>query len=121
MDKGCAYFDLKLVHVALGSDFRVLVPAVEAAITPNTILIIGSAPQVEDCREPTISRPQARFWSRENHVFWSFQCKFEKPGPCTGSSKKLGPPSYKTVPGEDLWSALSLCESCAPQVEDFIV
>ncbi|MBC7690902.1 MAG: aspartate aminotransferase family protein, partial [Methylotenera sp.] len=43
-NKAAQYFDVKAVHVAVGDDFRADLKAVEAAITPNTILIVGSAP-----------------------------------------------------------------------------
>jgi len=42
--KGCQYFGLKLVRVALGADLRADVAAMEKAIGPNTIGIAGSAP-----------------------------------------------------------------------------
>ncbi|MBC7691939.1 MAG: aspartate aminotransferase family protein, partial [Methylotenera sp.] len=43
-NKAAQYFDVKAVHVAVGDDFRADLKAVEAAVTPNTILIVGSAP-----------------------------------------------------------------------------
>ena len=42
--KAAAYFDVHAVVVPVGPDFRADVAATEAAITPNTILIVGSAP-----------------------------------------------------------------------------
>ena len=43
-EKAAHYFGVKAVHVPVGDDFRVDVEAMAAAITPNTILIVGSAP-----------------------------------------------------------------------------
>lgn len=45
IDKGGSYFDVKIRHAPVGSDFRVDVKAVKKLINRNTILIIGSAPQ----------------------------------------------------------------------------
>lgn len=42
--KACHYFDVKLVRTPLGDDLRGSVEAMEAAITPNTIGLAGSAP-----------------------------------------------------------------------------
>jgi sphinganine-1-phosphate aldolase len=44
--KGCALFDLKTVYVPMAADFGVDVAAFRKAITPNTILLVASAPQV---------------------------------------------------------------------------
>ncbi|MBI2605395.1 MAG: aspartate aminotransferase family protein [Deltaproteobacteria bacterium] len=44
-EKAMHYFDVKPVHVAVREDFRVDVEAAKKAITKNTILIVGSAPQ----------------------------------------------------------------------------
>jgi len=43
-DKAAHYFGLRAVHVPVGPDFRADVAAMEAAITPNTVLLVGSAP-----------------------------------------------------------------------------
>jgi glutamate/tyrosine decarboxylase-like PLP-dependent enzyme len=43
-DKAAHYFDMKLVHVPVGKDLRADVEAMAAAITPSTILLVGSAP-----------------------------------------------------------------------------
>lgn len=43
-EKASQYFGIKLTRVPVGSDFRADVPAMEAAITPNTIVMVGSAP-----------------------------------------------------------------------------
>ncbi len=43
-DKACHYLDLRIVRVPVGADYRADVAAMEAAITPNTIAIVGSAP-----------------------------------------------------------------------------
>jgi glutamate/tyrosine decarboxylase-like PLP-dependent enzyme len=43
-DKAAHYFDVKAVRVPVGPDFRADVAAMEEAITPNTILMAGSAP-----------------------------------------------------------------------------
>ena len=44
-EKAAAYFDLTMVHCPIGEDYRVDIGAVAEAITPNTILLVGSAPQ----------------------------------------------------------------------------
>ncbi|MDR1630438.1 MAG: aspartate aminotransferase family protein [Oscillospiraceae bacterium] len=44
-EKAAHYFGVKIIHAPLMDDFRVDVAAVEKLITPNTILLIGSAPQ----------------------------------------------------------------------------
>lgn len=43
-DKAAHYFDMRVIHVPVGDDFRADVAATEAAITSNTVLIVGSAP-----------------------------------------------------------------------------
>jgi sphinganine-1-phosphate aldolase len=43
-EKAAHYFDVRPVRTALDSGFRADVDAVRAALTPNTILIVGSAP-----------------------------------------------------------------------------
>lgn len=43
-DKAAQYFDIEIVHVPVGPDFRADVAAMEKAITPNTIVLVGSAP-----------------------------------------------------------------------------
>lgn len=43
-DKAGHYFCVKPVHVPVGPDFRADVEATRAAITPRTILVVGSAP-----------------------------------------------------------------------------
>ena len=45
-DKGAHYFDIKPVHIPLTEDFIVDIDAVKEAINENTILIIGSAPEL---------------------------------------------------------------------------
>ena len=45
IDKGAHYFDVKVRHAPVGSDYRVDVKAVKKLINRNTILIVGSAPQ----------------------------------------------------------------------------
>lgn len=45
IDKGAAYFDVKVRHAPVGADYRVDVKAVKKLINRNTILIVGSAPQ----------------------------------------------------------------------------
>ncbi len=42
--KAAHYFGVKAVHVPVGDDFRALPEAMAAAVTPNTILMVGSAP-----------------------------------------------------------------------------
>jgi len=43
-DKASQYFDIKMVRIPVGPDFRADVEATRAAITPNTAVIVGSAP-----------------------------------------------------------------------------
>ena len=43
-EKAAHYFDVKPVHTPVDGGFRADVAAVRAAVTPNTILIVGSAP-----------------------------------------------------------------------------
>jgi len=43
-NKACHYFNIKLVTAPLGKDFRADVAAMEKLITPNTILLVASAP-----------------------------------------------------------------------------
>ncbi|MGB9594582.1 MAG: pyridoxal phosphate-dependent decarboxylase family protein, partial [Anaerolineae bacterium] len=43
-EKAAHYFDVKPVRTAIGPDFRADVEAARAAITPRTILMVGSAP-----------------------------------------------------------------------------
>lgn len=43
-DKASQYFNIKMVHVPIDGSFRADVDAVRKAITPNTIVIVGSAP-----------------------------------------------------------------------------
>ncbi len=42
--KGCHYLGLKLVRTPVGADWRADAEAIEKAITPNTIMVAGSAP-----------------------------------------------------------------------------
>ncbi len=44
LDKAAHYLSVKAIHVPVDSNFRADVDAVRAAITPNTILLVGSAP-----------------------------------------------------------------------------
>jgi len=43
-DKAGQYFGIEVVHVPVGPDFRADVKAMEAAVTENTIALVGSAP-----------------------------------------------------------------------------
>jgi sphinganine-1-phosphate aldolase len=43
-EKAAHYFGVKSVHVPVAPDFRADVEAVRAAVTPRTILLVGSAP-----------------------------------------------------------------------------
>jgi len=43
-EKAAHYFAVKPVHIPVKSDFRADVAAARAAVTPNTILMVGSAP-----------------------------------------------------------------------------
>lgn len=44
-DKAAHYFDVKVTRTAITAEFRADVNATRAALTPNTILLVGSAPQ----------------------------------------------------------------------------
>ena len=44
-DKAAEYFCIKMIRVPVGKDYRADVKAMEAAITDNTIVMVGSAPQ----------------------------------------------------------------------------
>ncbi|MEP7201917.1 MAG: aminotransferase class V-fold PLP-dependent enzyme [Ilumatobacteraceae bacterium] len=44
-EKGCYYFGLQSRRISVGPDWRADVPAMEAAIDDNTVLLVGSAPQ----------------------------------------------------------------------------
>ncbi|MDR3344605.1 MAG: aminotransferase class V-fold PLP-dependent enzyme, partial [Oscillospiraceae bacterium] len=44
-EKAAHYFGIKLVHAPLADDYRVDAAEVEKLITPNTIFLVGSAPQ----------------------------------------------------------------------------
>jgi sphinganine-1-phosphate aldolase len=43
-EKAAHYLSVKPVHVPVGSDFRARLDATREAVTPNTILVVGSAP-----------------------------------------------------------------------------
>jgi len=43
-EKAANYFDITIVHTPVGGDFRADVEAMRAAVTPNTIMLVGSAP-----------------------------------------------------------------------------
>jgi len=43
-EKAALYFGIKIVHIPMADDFRADVKAAERAITRNTIVIVGSAP-----------------------------------------------------------------------------
>ena len=44
LEKASHYFDVESVRTPVRDDFRADVDAIQAALTPNTILIVGSAP-----------------------------------------------------------------------------
>lgn len=43
-DKAAHYFGVKILHAKMGPDFRVDLADLERLITPNTVMIVGSAP-----------------------------------------------------------------------------
>ncbi|MBC2714407.1 MAG: aminotransferase class V-fold PLP-dependent enzyme [Desulfobacteraceae bacterium] len=43
-DKAAQYFNIKIIHIPVGPDFRADVKATKKAITKNTIVIVGSSP-----------------------------------------------------------------------------
>jgi glutamate/tyrosine decarboxylase-like PLP-dependent enzyme len=43
-DKAAEYFRMKTIRIPVGPDFRADVAATEQAITPNTVVLVGSAP-----------------------------------------------------------------------------
>ncbi len=44
-EKGAEYFGVRSVRVPVGNDYRADVAAMAAAVTPNTVLLVASAPQ----------------------------------------------------------------------------
>lgn len=44
-DKAAHYFEVKAIHTPVDANYQANVDAMRAAITPNTILLVGSAPQ----------------------------------------------------------------------------
>ena len=44
LDKAGEYFNVRMVHIPVRDDFRADVEATRRAITPNTIMLVGSAP-----------------------------------------------------------------------------
>ena len=44
LDKAGEYFNVRMIHVPVRDDFRADVEATRRAITPNTIMLVGSAP-----------------------------------------------------------------------------
>ncbi len=43
-EKAAHYFEVKPIHIPVGPDFRADLDALRQAITPNTVLVVGSAP-----------------------------------------------------------------------------
>jgi len=43
-DKAAQYLGLRMAHTGIGPDLRADVAAIRAAVTPNTVLLVGSAP-----------------------------------------------------------------------------
>lgn len=43
-EKGASYFGIKLIKIPLGDDFKVDLKKMRSAITKNTVLLVGSAP-----------------------------------------------------------------------------
>jgi sphinganine-1-phosphate aldolase len=43
-DKASQYFNIKTIHIPIDANFRADVSAAKKAITPNTVVIVGSAP-----------------------------------------------------------------------------
>lgn len=43
-DKAAQYFNIKMIRIPVGTDFRANIGATKAAITRNTIVLVGSAP-----------------------------------------------------------------------------
>jgi len=60
------YFSCKLVYVPLNKDFEVDLKAMRKAITRNTILLVGSAPQYPNCVMDPIEKIAAL--ALENHL-----------------------------------------------------
>ena len=44
LDKAGEYFNVRMIHIPVRDDFRADVEATHRAITPNTIMLVGSAP-----------------------------------------------------------------------------
>lgn len=67
-DKAAHYFSVKAIHVPVDANFRADVDAVKAAITPNTILIVGSAPSYpQGALDPIVELAQV---ARERDVLF---------------------------------------------------
>ncbi len=43
-EKAAHYFDMQIVHTPVGADLRADIDAVQKAITPDTVMLVGSAP-----------------------------------------------------------------------------
>ena len=54
-------------------------------------------------RAPTTRLPRARFVAGRTKFFEFPVQNLKNLVPCTGNLKKLGPPGYNTMPGEDVW------------------
>ncbi len=58
-EKAADYFDVKMVHVPVREDYRANVTAMEAAISANTIMLIGSSPSY-----PKVWSIRSAIWRR---------------------------------------------------------
>jgi len=67
-DKAAHYFGVKAVHTPITSEFRAHVAAVRAAITANTILLVGSAPSYpQGIMDPIVEMAQV---AREKDILF---------------------------------------------------
>jgi sphinganine-1-phosphate aldolase len=103
-DKASEYFNIKMIHIPVGENFRADVEAAKKAITPNTIVIVGSAPSFPHGAIDPIE--QLSELARQNNIGFHTDC-------CLGGfvlpwAEKLGypvPPFDFRLPGVTSMSA----------------
>jgi sphinganine-1-phosphate aldolase len=103
-DKASEYFNIKMIHIPVDENFRADVEAAKKAITPNTIVIVGSAPSFPHGAIDPIE--QLSELARQNNIGFHTDC-------CLGGfvlpwAEKLGypvPPFDFRLPGVTSMSA----------------
>jgi glutamate/tyrosine decarboxylase-like PLP-dependent enzyme len=103
-DKASEYFNIKMIHIPVDENFRADVDAAKKAITPNTIVIVGSAPSFPHGTIDPIE--QLSELARQNNIGFHTDC-------CLGGfvlpwAEKLGypvPPFDFRLPGVTSMSA----------------